>query len=104
MPAKAFIDPAGIYLTQSGYIQNPALAAIPNNKTMVAVPQIEQMIVRFTIAPVVTPTQSQHNLLPSQTDMSTARNMVFNTFSSIYQERGSSAARPTEGQLYPTGL
>jgi hypothetical protein len=30
--------------------------------------------------------------------------IIIATFSSIYQERGASTTRPTEGQLYPLGI
>jgi hypothetical protein len=103
-PVKAFIDPSGIYVTQAIYTLIPAKTYVPYNKTIIAIPQIPQMVPRFSIVPVVTPRQAIYNLLPSQSDLSTAKIMTLNTFSSIYQERGASAARPTEGQLYPTGF
>ncbi|MCI4435294.1 MAG: hypothetical protein JHC33_00600 [Ignisphaera sp.] len=102
-PVKAFIDPSGAlfdrntvsFLSKAGPPLTPTF-------TLIAPVQVEEVTSRFSIAP----TSFQLPLitvgLPIKSNFGYL--MTVTTFSSIYQERSASAARPTEGQLYPLGI
>jgi hypothetical protein len=108
-PTKNFTDPDGtITPALTGSIHPMliiGLASFVSTSDFVAAPaQVEEVTSRFSMAPFSTPMKDMVICVPPDIDVSVAQNMSFNTYSSIYQERGSSASRPTEGQLYPTGI
>ena len=104
-PVKAFIDPSGLYL-----IMNPIPCLYTNKKFLITGTntiawsvQIEEIVPRFSLG---IPMMIMNSTLCTSPKPNTkeGKAITMATFSSIYQERGASAARPTEGQLYPTGL
>jgi hypothetical protein len=104
-PVKAFIDPSGLYL-----IMNPTPCLYTDKKFLItgtntiAWPvQIEETVSRFSLS---IPMMIMNSILCTSAKPNTKEGKVIttSTFSSIYQERGASTTRPTEGQLYPLGI
>lgn len=100
-PVKAFIDPSGVYneLTELGKIP---IGLFYSGFYFPAAPaQIETFVPRLTLGFIHQAIPLYPGNAPTPQNLNSGAPISLSTFAPIYQERNSTSARGTEGQVYP---